>query len=292
MIDTDIFTQLRRGGRSRREVIRMLGALGLVAASMPVVARRASADEDLLVFDWSGYEIPELHKPYIAKYGKSPAITIFADDEEAYIKIKGGFRCDIVHPTSYAIGRYRDQGMLKPIDVSRLSNWPDVMPEVANVHGFTTGDQRWLVPAGWGYNSVIYRTDLVKPKEASWNLLWDGAIRATSRMPSKWMARQPGGHGAGHPRSLQHGRRPVGASEGLPGEAAGIAALLLDRPVRTRAGDRFGRSRRRLCLGRLGLDPEVEGCPHHIHETQGRRRGVDRRLHHDEGCAGQGTERL
>mgnify|MGYP007123211100 CR=1 FL=1 len=29
------------------------------------------------------------------------------------------------------------------------------MPEVANVHGFTTGDQRWLVPAGWGYNSAI-----------------------------------------------------------------------------------------------------------------------------------------
>ena len=77
-----------------------------------------SADEDLLVFDWSGYEIPELHKPYIAKYGKSPTITIFADDEEAYIKIKGGFRCDLVHPTSYAIGRYRDQGMLKPIDVA------------------------------------------------------------------------------------------------------------------------------------------------------------------------------
>src|SRR5882724_5108785 len=103
MIDTDIFTQLRRGGRGRREVIRMLGALGLVAASMPVVTRRASADEDLLVFDWSGYEIPELHKPYIAKYGKSPTITIFADDEEAYVKIKGGFRCDLIHPTSYAI---------------------------------------------------------------------------------------------------------------------------------------------------------------------------------------------
>jgi spermidine/putrescine-binding protein len=47
------------------------------------------------------------------------------------------------------------------------------MPEVANVKGFTTGDQRWIVPCGWGYNSVIYRKDLVKPKEQSWNLLWD-----------------------------------------------------------------------------------------------------------------------
>ena len=173
MIDTDIFARLRRGGRGRREVIRMLGSLGLAAVSVPLVGRSARADEDLTVFDWSGYEIPELHKPYIAKYGKSPTITIFADDEEAYVKIKAGFRCDLVHPTSYAIGRYRDQGMLKAIDVTRLSNWPDVMPEVANVHGFTTGDQRWFVPAGWGYNSVIYRSDIVKPKEDSWNLLWD-----------------------------------------------------------------------------------------------------------------------
>ncbi len=173
MIETDIFTQLRRGGRGRRKVIRMLASLGLAAVSLPLVGRRARAAEDLLVFDWSGYEIPELHKPYIAKYGKSPTVTIFADDEEAYVKIKAGFRCDLVHPTSYAIGRYRDQGMLKPIDVARLSNWPDVMPEVANVKGFTTGDQRWIVPGGWGYNSVIYRSDLVKPKEDSWSLLWD-----------------------------------------------------------------------------------------------------------------------
>jgi spermidine/putrescine-binding protein len=173
MEPTDLFGRLRQGGVARREVTRMLAGLGLAAVSLPMVGRRASADGDLLVFDWSGYEIPELHKPYIAKYGKSPEIAIFADDEEAYVKIKAGFQVDIVHPTSYAIGRYRDQGMLKPIDVTRLSNWPDIMPDVANVKGFTTGDQRWFVPAGWGYNSVIYRNDIVQPKEDSWNLLWD-----------------------------------------------------------------------------------------------------------------------
>src|SRR5262249_35225074 len=106
MIATDIFTELRRGGRGRREVIKMLGSLGVVAVSLPLVGRNARADEDLTVFDWSGYEIPELHKPYIAKYGKSPTITIFADDEEAYVKIKAGFRCDLVHPTSYAVSRH------------------------------------------------------------------------------------------------------------------------------------------------------------------------------------------
>lgn len=173
MGDFDLFSTLRRGGVGRREACRTLAAMGLAAASVPLVARRARADSDLLVFDWTGYEIPELHKPYIAKYGKSPEIAIYADDEEAYLKIKGGFQADLVHPTSYAVGRYREQGMLKPIDTSRLSNWPDVLPEVANVKGMTSGDQRWFVPCGWGYNSVVYRSDIVQPKEDSWNLLWD-----------------------------------------------------------------------------------------------------------------------
>ncbi len=169
----DLFVRLRQCGQGRREALRMLGALGLAAVSVPMIARSARAASDLLVFDWSGYEIPELHRPYIAKYGVSPEFSIYADDEEAYVKIKSGFQTDLVHPTSYAIGRYRDQGMLKPIDVTRLSNWPDVLPEVANVKGFTTGDQRWFVPCGWGSNSVIYRSDIVEPKEESWNLLWD-----------------------------------------------------------------------------------------------------------------------
>ena len=30
-----------------------------------------------------------------------------------------------------------------------------------------------MVPWDWGNTSILYRTDLVKNPEASWNLLWD-----------------------------------------------------------------------------------------------------------------------
>jgi spermidine/putrescine-binding protein len=157
----------------RRGLLRWMGAGGLALVSLPILSRGARADDDLLVFDWSGYEIPELHQAYIKKYGKSPTITIFGDDEEAYVKIKSGFKTDLVHPTSYAIGRYRDQGLLKPIDTTRLSNWPDVMPKLASRPGMNTDGHQWIAPCGWGYNSVLYRTDLCQPKEQSWLLLWD-----------------------------------------------------------------------------------------------------------------------
>ncbi len=173
MRELELLVGLRRGGLARRAALRGLAALGIGVVSLPYVVRRAAAASPLTVFDWPGYDIPELHQPYVAKYGASPDIALYGDDEEAYLKIKGGFVCDLVHPTSYAIGRYRDQGLLKPIDTTRLSNWPDVMPEVANVKGMTTGGDRWIVPCGWGHNSVIYRHDMVEPKEQSWNLLWD-----------------------------------------------------------------------------------------------------------------------
>ena len=65
-----------------------------VAGLVPMIARlgstAASADEPLRVFDFAGYEVPDLHQPYIKKYGASPAISIFADGEEAFVKAERG----------------------------------------------------------------------------------------------------------------------------------------------------------------------------------------------------------
>ncbi|MEX0807534.1 MAG: extracellular solute-binding protein [Dongiaceae bacterium] len=163
--------QPRRIGR--RTVLQLLGSTGLAFVSIPVINGRALAADDLLVFDWAGYDVPELHQDYIKKYGASPTIALFGDDEEAYLKVSGGYEVDLVHPTSYAIARYRDGGLLKPIDTSRLSNWPDVMPQLANRPGMSTDGNQWLVPCGWGYNSVLYRSDLVEIEEESWSLLFD-----------------------------------------------------------------------------------------------------------------------
>ena len=157
----------------RRTTLKLLGSTGLALVSIPILGRRAQAADDLLVFDWAGYDVPELHQEYIAKYGASPTIALFGDDEEAYLKVSGGYQVDLVHPTSYAIARYRDGGMLKPVDTSRLSHWPDVLPQLSGVRGFATDGNQWFVPCGWGFNSVLYRTDLVDIEEESWGLLFD-----------------------------------------------------------------------------------------------------------------------
>jgi spermidine/putrescine transport system substrate-binding protein len=39
----------------------------------------------------------------------------------------------------------------------------------------STGSSQWFVPCGWGYLSVLYRSDMVdlQGQPESWNLLWD-----------------------------------------------------------------------------------------------------------------------
>ena len=114
---------------TRRELNKALAAVGLTMAAFPIVSRhaRAATDDNPVVFIWEGYEDPGLHPAYLKKHGESPNFTFFGDEEEAFAKMRAGFKPDITQPCSYKIPTWTDAGILSPIDTSRLSNWPDVV---------------------------------------------------------------------------------------------------------------------------------------------------------------------
>lgn len=157
----------------RRDALKSLLAAGVVPVLMSFGREVSAASEDLLVFDFVGYEIPELHQPYIEKYGASPSISMYADGDEALMKLRGGFKADLVHPGSFDVSRLRDAGLLQPWDVSMLKHWDDLFPTLKNAPGTVADGEHWMIPTDWGYNSVLYRSDLVDIEEESWTLLWD-----------------------------------------------------------------------------------------------------------------------
>ena len=71
---------------SRRQFNKNLMALGATMVMMPMGSRmtQAARGDHPTVFTWEGWEVPELHAAYVAKYGSSPNISIFADEEEAF----------------------------------------------------------------------------------------------------------------------------------------------------------------------------------------------------------------
>jgi len=171
---SDFVKRLRGGEISRRQLNKGLAALGLGLVTMPVMNQRArAAENDIIYYTWEGYEIPELHPAYIAKYGASPQNAIFGGEEEALQKLRAGFEATVGHPCTYSLERWREAGVIAPLDPGRLKNYGNLYEGLRTLPGAQMDGQTYFVPFDWGNSSVIYRTDMVDIQEESWNLLYD-----------------------------------------------------------------------------------------------------------------------
>ncbi len=167
------------GRLSRRDFQKGLASVGLGMTLAPLAssAARAGGEADPLCFTWSGYEVPEMHQEYIDKYGDSPNFALWGDEEEAEAKMRAGFAPDVAMPCSYKVQKWTEMGLLQPIDTSRLSHWPDVIPALQGVPDMVVDGNQMMVCAWWGLTSVTFRTDLapeyVDPANHTWGILWD-----------------------------------------------------------------------------------------------------------------------
>ena len=167
-----LLKELRRGKFNRRTFMQGLAATGVVATQLP--AKQAKAETTITVFEWAGYDIPELFTDYIEKYGTPPEFAVFGEEEEALQKMRGGFVADVSHPCTSNIRRWRDAGVITPIDVSRIERWNDVIPSLLTPKGVVIDGQNYFVPFDWGNTSLLYRADIVDiGGEESYSILLD-----------------------------------------------------------------------------------------------------------------------
>ena len=150
----------------------LLGVVTCVAMAA-LVGQVAKAQDKLSYFTWDGYELPDFHKSFEAAHPGSLDVSKFGDDDEAFTKVKAGFRPDIAHPCYDKVVRWKEAGLIEPIDTTRLKNWDKIFPILRNLPGMVEGTNTWMVPWDWGNTSITYRTDLIKSPELSWRLLWD-----------------------------------------------------------------------------------------------------------------------
>lgn len=176
MDKNELLGRLKAGTLSRRDFTRALGAVGLSMAALPMIARPAAAAANLTVFGWAGYDVPELFPSFVEKYGEAPEYPLFGAEEEALQKLRAGFQVDVIHPCSYNCKRWRDAGVLAPIDTGRLTNYADIWPKFQDIPQTKTDGKTWFVPFDCGNSSILYRTDLVDAEDVadpSWGLLFN-----------------------------------------------------------------------------------------------------------------------
>ena len=150
----------------------LLGAALLVGTS----GCGKSASGPATLFQWQDYVAPAFYADYEKTYGEKPATTIFADEDEALSKMRAGFKSDVIGPCLYSLPRWKEAGLLQPIDTSKLKNWNKLPAALRELPGISAGPGKvWFVPHYWGNTSLTIRTDLAPEyaKSQSWDILFD-----------------------------------------------------------------------------------------------------------------------
>jgi len=164
----------KTGTLSRRDFAKLFAAVGVVMATG---IRSASAARKPLFLTWATMDLPEFFTAYAANNGSLPDFAVFGDQDEALLKVRKGFKADVVYPQSYTIQRWYDAGILEPIDTRLISHWDDIFPNFRHMPGVTIDGHVTCVPADWGLSSIAVRTDLVpeakNPDNDSWSILWN-----------------------------------------------------------------------------------------------------------------------
>lgn len=140
-----------------------LGAILSASATMPAPAE----DTGLTIFDWSGYEAKEFHPGYIEKHGDSPTFTFFGDEDEAFEKLRAGFKTDLAHPCSQSVLKWREAGLLQPLDTSKIAGWSDLNPGIMAMKDLATSADgtAWFMPWEWGNTLLTYNSEKVDEKD-------------------------------------------------------------------------------------------------------------------------------
>jgi spermidine/putrescine transport system substrate-binding protein len=159
---------------------RLLCATALAALAAPAFAQ----DPELLVFDWSGFEEPEFFEAYTEKHGQGPSFAFFGEEEEAFQKLRSGFRADVAHPCSQSVEKWRAAGLLEPWDLSKIPNYEHVAEAYKTAPIFTEGEDVYFIPADNGATAIAYNIDEVPEADvASLNVFTDPKYAGRTSLP-------------------------------------------------------------------------------------------------------------
>ena len=96
-------------------------------AFVALVATSAQAAPATL-FQWEDYMDPPFLADYEARFHEKPNVSIFADEDEAFAKMRAGYKPDVMGPCYYEFPRWQEAGLLQPIDTTKLKNWSKLSP--------------------------------------------------------------------------------------------------------------------------------------------------------------------
>jgi spermidine/putrescine transport system substrate-binding protein len=151
---------------------------GLVLAVVVVVGVIAAINSDktktLRIFIWEEYIDPEVYRMFEREFGAKVLEDNYGSNEDMRAKLQaGGAVYDLVVPSDYMVMLLRKEGLLLPIDLSRIPNLKYLAARFRDPP-YDPG-HRYSVPYQWGITGIGYNTRQVIPPPTRWADLFEAA---------------------------------------------------------------------------------------------------------------------
>lgn len=137
------------------------------AATLALCLPAQAQDPDLVVQDYSGFEDPAFHAPYVAAHGASPTFSFFGDEEEAFQRVVSGFEADVTHICAGSVAKWREAGIIEPWDPERLTHFETIEGTLVGEDILAGDADLYFVPTDYGSTAVTYNTEDVPDSAVS-----------------------------------------------------------------------------------------------------------------------------
>lgn len=151
---------------------------GLVLAVAVVVGVLVAIDSDttktLRIFIWEEYINPEVYRRFEQEFAAKVIEDNYGSNEDMRAKLQaGGAGYDLVVPSDYMVALLRKDGLLLPIDLSRIPNLTHLAARFRDP-SYDPG-HRYSVPYQWGITGIGYNKSQVIPPPTRWADLFEPA---------------------------------------------------------------------------------------------------------------------
>jgi spermidine/putrescine transport system substrate-binding protein len=132
-------------------------------------SKKETGPKQLFIFNWTYYTPDSVIAKFEKEYNCKVVYDSFDSNETMFAKLKaGGSNYDIVFPSADYVTIMAKQGMLAPIDKSKLSNWKNLDPAVLARSKDYDPDNKYSVPYYMGAAGIAVNKTKVKKYDRDW----------------------------------------------------------------------------------------------------------------------------
>ncbi|MEM9755010.1 MAG: extracellular solute-binding protein [Pseudomonadota bacterium] len=137
----------------------------LAGTALTLLMVGAATAQDITVFDYSGFEDPAFHEPFVDLHGGSPEFVFFGDEDEAFQRLLAGFQADVTHICAGSVPRWQASGIIEPWDTDQIAAFASLNSDLVGEDVLSGSEELFFLPTDFGSTAVTYNTDEV-PAEA------------------------------------------------------------------------------------------------------------------------------